>query len=328
MVVGEAKLLTTSSNLCEGGLSYFSPEELLGVLHHSSIGRNGHGILFTGDSMTRQLMLRVVSYLRREAHFSEHYFHEDGLYVMYENEDALMVLDAEGKADMYDELREYFPGYLAAADEIVLSAKRNTKEKTHVLKRGRLLLAMMFQWETKPSVYRKEFLRMQQIPLHIAAFMYWWQNKDPVSDIDDYMKAVESKLADEAPAFQKMALHKEYIFLTTPWTDPGLFGGVEARRRIERNAKVSSWIASKQSVDSSSGTRWGLLDYSSIAEAEHLPKTKDGIHYMCIWTPKYPLPVKMQKYNYQNCTDPMGLAVLQWLAHSLASGLTHPQRGG
>jgi hypothetical protein len=58
-----------------------------------------------------------------------------------------------------------------------------------------------------------------------------------------------------------------------------------------------------------------LLDYSNMAEVHHFPKTKDGIHYMCIWTPKYPDVVKMQKYNANNCEDPMGLAVVQWLAN-------------
>ncbi|EKF32731.1 hypothetical protein MOQ_003415 [Trypanosoma cruzi marinkellei] len=39
---------------------YLSPLEALSILHHASIGRNGRGIIITGDSMLRQLLLRLM----------------------------------------------------------------------------------------------------------------------------------------------------------------------------------------------------------------------------------------------------------------------------
>lgn len=299
---------------CNNAFRYFGRIELASILHHASIARNGRGILFTGDSMIRQLMLRVVSYIRGEAYFSEHYFHQDGLYLLYEDSDELLVLDGAGKSRASRELQALFPGYLPAAEVASLGSSYGSDK--------RVLLAMMFQWETKPSVHRKEFTRMLHSPLHVAAFMYWWQNKDAITDIEPYEKAVEAYAAQEASHWQKLLAHRDYIFVSTPWTDPGLFGGVEPAMRTARNKKIWEWISGlqKRSMSPDSATRWSFLDYSGLADAHHLPKTKDGIHYMCIWTPKFPDTITMQKYNYNDCRDPMGLAVVQWLAHTISSG--------
>jgi hypothetical protein len=115
--------------------------------------------------------------------------------------------------------------------------------------------------------------------------------------------------------------------VTTPWTAPKIFGGVEPHTRIARNEKTARWINDRRAAAEEVGggaslsTRWSLLDFSSIAEVEHMPKTKDGIHYMCIWTPKYHEAVTHQKFNYNGCRDPMSLAVVQWLAHIVVTGL-------
>ncbi|CUG93484.1 GPI-anchored surface protein, putative [Bodo saltans] len=330
--VAESKLLRVSSCTTptsdgegdRGTFSYFTPTELVTILHRASIGKNGRGILFTGDSMMRQLMLRIVFFIRRERHFSEHYFHQDGLYILRERGDALTVLDGAGKAATASLLHQFYPGYLTEGNSNI------RKDQDHP--DGDVLLALMFQWETKPSVFRSDFRRMSSIPLHIAAFMYWWQNKDPLTDIEQYMRAVEQHVQSEEPTFAAAKQTKDYIFVTTPWTSPKLFGGVEPQVRIARNEKISKWVndrrgAAEELTNSANGvapitptTRWSLLDFSSIAEVEHMPKTKDGIHYMCIWTPKYHEVVTHQKYNYNGCRDPMGLAVVQWLAHIVVTG--------
>lgn len=319
--VTESKLLRVGS-CSHAGFTYFTPEELVTVLHRASIGRNGRGILFTGDSMVRQLMLRIVYFIRRERYFSEHYFHQDGLYILREGGDALTVLDDRGKSATENSLQRFYPGYLQGGASI-------PEAEDDPSNLGRVLLAMMFQWETKPSNYRSDFKRVPDTPLHIAAFMYWWQNKDPITDLDAYMRAVEEHVGNGEAPFAASRTYKDYVFVTTPWTAPKLFGGVEPATRLSRNAKVATWIAERRAASeaSSSHTRWSLLDFSAIAEVEHLPKTKDGIHYMCIWTPKYHEVVTHQKYNYNGCRDPMGLAVVQWLAHTVAFGLKQAPRG-
>jgi hypothetical protein len=160
---------------------------------------------------------------------------------------------------------------------------------------------VLFLWDAKPSAFRREFLTVRP-RLHVAAFMYWWQNKDKLSDIDGFVDAVDGHMARHAGA--------RLVFLTTPWTAAKTFGGVEDRNRLPRNARVAKWVAGSAAAD-----RMHLLDFAAIADAKQFSKTLDGIHYMCIWTPKVPEAVTAQKENGRGCTDPMNYAVAQWLVN-------------
>ena len=296
--------------------SYLTPQEMVFILRKSSIELNGQGILFSGDSIVRQMMLRIVAHIRNQRTFSEHYFHVDGMYVLWKDHDELFVLDHAGIESHYDLIEKFYPGYNP-------KSLMRRRRKTAAAAGGpggqssaeNVVLVMMFQWETQPSVFRKDIVQMPNVPLHVAAFMYWWDNKGHLSDVDEYMLTIETKHKEEHD-FAAAA----YFYVTTPWTDPGIFGGVDTDKRIARNSKMTQWVQQKLSAAKSQRT-YGVVDFAGLAEVEHLNKTLDGIHYMCIWLPKVPELVRRQKYNYDRCRDHMNMAVVQWMAHALGHAL-------
>lgn len=174
------------------------------VLHyHSSVIGKYHdrrGILFSGDSMMRQLFLSLIAMIRNVRRPVDHYFHMDALYVMYADRDALIVLDnANKKAPTTAKiLREWFPGYLGDADG---------QDGGYSTGPDAPLLAMLYLWDTKPDTHRHEPFRMGKLSLHIAAFMYWWQKMD-ISTIDKYLSSTKQHLMQNSL--------QSYVYVTTP----------------------------------------------------------------------------------------------------------------
>ncbi|ORC87339.1 uncharacterized protein TM35_000221380, partial [Trypanosoma theileri] len=144
---------------------YFSPRVALSILHHASIGRNGRGILITGDSMMRQVMMRLMFFLRGEEVFSEHYFHHDGLYVVFEDRDELII---ELKCQHNSLLDTYFPGYRTPSTE-------NSTCPHAAQLGGRVVAIFLFLWDPTPLTFREDVFRMKIPPVHLASFMYWWK---------------------------------------------------------------------------------------------------------------------------------------------------------
>ena len=293
---------------CHTGKSrYFSRPEAVSLLRHLTVlstkgkvdGGRG-GILFSGDSMMRQLFLRVISYIRGEDVVSEHYFHYDGLYVLRKGSDALIPLaDTATKETHSTILNTFYPGYLKSGGRQLTQSEKDD-----------VVVCFLFQWDTKPSAFRKDFLSMPSVPVHVAAFMYWWSKKEPLSTVDPYLKEMDRFLATPAQR------HKKYVYVTTPWTAPKTFGGVENPVRVPRNDRLASWVLGG-SPPLNGGAQKLLLDYAGVADSKTFTKTVDGIHYMCIWTPKYPEVVNNQKENGRQCSDPMNLAVIQYLFNLL-----------
>lgn len=309
---------------------YFTSLEALAVLRHAANGgsnirvdttnsdapQRGRGILFTGDSMMRQLWLRLVALLRGQRFISEHYFHHDGLYVLRRTGDAIIPLANDADKEVPSVrlvLDAFFPGYLRRPKKPLSLFDANGDDDG-----GEVLLAMLFLWDPKPSTFRVDFRAIKPY-VHIASFMYWWSNKEPVRQIDPYVAATE-ELWKSLPSEE--AEKTKFVFLTTPETAPKTFGGVEAENRLPRNALVADWML-RQTTDAgtAAGGRRGpsklLLDFSGIAAARAMTKTVDAIHYMCIWTPKLGTVTNNQKNNGRGCTEAMNLAVSQWLLHLL-----------
>ena len=269
----------------------------------------GKGVLFSGDSMMRQLFLGVIALLRGEETFiADHYFHVDAVYVIATSGHDLLAPIAGNKVSkalaarrvgdvvtVGNAIAGHFAGYSGFA-----SATGTPPSKD-------VLLAMMFNWETKPSVHRKEFVAMQP-NLHVAAFMYWWQNKDPLSDLDSYLATLEAYDAASGN------VPSRFVWVTTPWTSPKLFGGVEQSVRVERNDRMLKWITNRP--PRAEGRRHGVLDFAAIADSKHMVKTRDGIHYGCILTPKWPDQVTGMKDNGLGCRDPMNRAVVAYFLHA------------
>ena len=319
------------------------------------------GILFTGDSMMRQLMLHLISAvrdggggMRRSSSASaspslsddrgspmDHYFHTDALYVVRRGgSDALIVLDsAASKTEPFAArtLRRWFPGYL---DEPI--ASEDSFGDDGVGEDDDVLFAILYLWDIMPSTHRKEPFRMPRLALHIGAFMYWWNNKGQLAELEPYLAAMTSHLAANP--------QQAFIHVTAPATKEGTFGGVLDSIRIPRNRRMALFVdeedharhqqqqqqqknaggeghgAAAEAAHLGRRQRW-LLDFSGIADANNvapsdgggasssplISKTADGIHYGCIWLPKYPETVKGMKDNGMGCKDPMNAAVSQWL---------------
>jgi hypothetical protein len=157
--------------------------------------------------------------------------------------------------------------------------------------------------------------------VHVAAWMYWWQKRDPLSDLDGYTAAMDKYHG----AIEDAASATTYVYVTTPWTRDGVFGGVDEKIRVARNTCARNWLLSSATSSASGGAgavRRMLLDYSGIAGLKKFPKTRDEIHYMCIWTKKLPDLVTAQKYVPENkCVDRVNAAVSQMLVHLLAQRL-------
>jgi hypothetical protein len=283
---------------CINSFRYYTRREVVELLSHAMVHRKNlrGGILFTGDSMVRQLFLRLISFIRGEEIISEHYYHQDGLYVLWDDRDAMIPLTGPAKAQYKTLLANLFPGYLGDGKPL--------EPDTSLSK---VVVAMMFQWDARPTQFRTDFQKMNA-PLHFAAFMYWWTKKEALNAADQYMANVDSHLRDKPSD-----LRGRYVYITTPWTAPGTFGGVDSSIRVPRNERLTNWI-----LTSKAKSPKYLLDFSGLADAVKLTKTADGIHYMCIWTPKYNELVNHQKENGRECSDPMNLAVVQWMMHVVA----------
>ena len=295
---------------CEGGshFTYLSPAQVIALLHRLTVRTpTRRGILFSGDSMVRQLFLGVVSLARGTTVVSEHYFHQDGLYLLHmDGRDEIVVLTPNNKQKYASVLAHFFQGYQSGGGS--------------GSSRGTVRIAMMFMWDIKPSTYRKEAVTTMApyLSTHIASFMYWWNNKGRLEEIEPYLSVVRSNLLTKPDStIDNSGLL--YRFVNTPPTAPKTFGGVDDAVRMPRNKRVSEWTGELESALLTQDRPVPVVvDYAAIAEGtKAISKTKDGIHYSCIWTPKYPEQVSGQKDNGRGCTDPMNTAVAQWLLRTL-----------
>ena len=262
--------------------------------------------LFTGDSMMRQLWLRLVAVLRDEDVFSEHYFHFDGLYVITRNGDQMVPLRDNAAIDPLSALvlRKHFPGarWLSSQQKVDAGLAEGGPQPD-----DEILFASLYQWDPEPKRFRKDFIAIRP-RLHLSSFMYWWKGS-AADEFQEYTKSVD-KLHDE---FQQQSNKYHFIYVTTPWTRPGVFGGVgEATRRL-RNDLAWAWIRQNDDYNKTNQVTRHLLDFEGLAEVRRWPKTSDEIHYGCIWTPQLSKRIRGQKENGQDCRDPMNRALLHWV---------------
>ena len=116
----------------------------------------GKRILITGDSMMRQVFLRLIDILRGQPYSIEHYYHTDSYYVSSYTDDKIVVGITSEKA----------PNVIA--DKV---------------------FEMYYFWDHHPSKFKKIFEWVKP-DIHIASFMYWWKGREPFTDIDKYMKTI------------------------------------------------------------------------------------------------------------------------------------------
>ncbi|KEG10955.1 hypothetical protein DQ04_03111000 [Trypanosoma grayi] len=287
---------------------YFSPREALSILHHASISRNGRGIVVSGDSMMRHLLLRLVFFLRGEEVFSEHYFHSDAVYVVYEERDEILI---PPRCTHRALLETYFPGYnVTSPDGAPCGLSAPLTE--------RVVAAFLFVWDVTPRRFREDVFLIENPPVHLAAFMYWWKRGvDHADDIRQYFTRLRRRVSATK---MHRAVTTDYVFYTTPWTDSLAGHVLPEDARVVRNTHARSSIREMQrelGEDGKMGPRFSLVDFAAIADVRHVNRTMDLLHFMCNWIPEFPREVQKQKYNGVGCRDPTNLAVVQWTLHLL-----------
>eukprot|EP01059_Diplonema_ambulator_P010423 TRINITY_DN20469_c0_g1_i1.p1 TRINITY_DN20469_c0_g1~~TRINITY_DN20469_c0_g1_i1.p1 ORF type:complete len:427 (+),score=57.82 TRINITY_DN20469_c0_g1_i1:176-1282(+) len=221
----------------------------------------GKRVLFSGDSIMRQIYIRLIGVLRGQSVFIEHYYHQDSYFGCNEEADDWLVVGGI--------------------------------QKGKLLGNGKpAVVELYYRWDPFPAKHRAGMTEIEP-DYHFASHMYWWKGKEPLQYID--------KFVQDAHGYARSHPQYRLFYLTTPWTTDGTFGGVDAAKRIPRNAYVSSQLLAP------SLHNIYMLDYSAYADIRKFEKTADGIHYMCIWRPKYPEPIKPKdsKIKATNCEDPM-----------------------
>ncbi|EKG04910.1 hypothetical protein TCSYLVIO_004026 [Trypanosoma cruzi] len=291
---------------------YFSPLEALSILHHASIGRNGHGIIVTGDSMLRQLLLRLMFFLRGEEVFAEHEFHCDALYVVYEDRDELILSFTCAYAAL---IETYFPGYQGHM--------KNKTSCAHFLQSERVVAIFLYLWDPLVNDFREDAFRIRSPPVHLASFMYWWQRgEERLGGLTRYFHRLRSRMVSDKKAFGIPAT--KYVFFTTPRTEALPSFLFPDDLRLERNAFAWKNLQSMEEELDTGGfgtAMMSLVDFAALADLRRISRTDDLIHFMCTWRPKSPRKVSSMKTAHVTCQDPVNLAVVQWTLHLLWTGL-------
>ncbi|RNF05096.1 hypothetical protein TraAM80_04743 [Trypanosoma rangeli] len=291
---------------------YFSSLEALSILHYASIGYNGYGIVVSGDSMMRQILLRLMFFLRGEELFAEHYFHFDALYIVYEDHDELALsFNCTHRAL----LAKYFPGYKVGSN---MGASCDG-----VQPRERVLAILLFLWDPVVGEFREDPLLMQGPPLHLASYMYWWKERsDSVQDLTQYFRRVKSRRFDNATKVNRTRIN--YIYFTTPRLE--LVGPHVVPNDVRLKRNTLAWNALKSMQEEWDKVGAGkppisLVDFAALADVRRLRRTGDLMHFMCTWNPSSPGEISRIIITHASCRDPMNLAVVQWTLHLLWTGL-------
>lgn len=260
--------------------------------------------------MVRQLFEALVCMVRGMEGCVEHPYQADALYVQYRGRDAHYILhnDNVRKSQPVSRiLSEWFPGYLPdapATPSVDFPDVEGSNDKEP-------LTAILFLWDPKPTTFRKEPMRMANLSLHVASFMYAWTEDN--DKIEPYMNAMDKHLRDNP--------HQTFVFLSQPPISEGVVRGITEPLRVARNIKMAEWVIDRKGPNEDSAKcegpcrRW-LVDYSEIVEVNRhrniIPRP-DGLHFGCSWREVFPEQIKSLRYNRNECKDRMNYAVLQWL---------------
>ena len=315
------------------------------------------GIIFTGDSITRNIFNAIVAHIRNERVTSEHYYHRDALYVLHPSTDSVTMLNSEGKKEKCGILKSFFPGY-----ELSRNVFKKCSWKTNLNSRKEWpLFAILFVWDVTPGSYRVDTVRMSNIALQIGGYAYWWYATKNMSlkggsigikgadidvPVDPYLDAVSRTMEQTDTA-------RRFVWMTTPLvsfehTLLPMFGPLG-----ERNLKMARWVKNAtpfatplsymSPLDLRNVTedpfdpdiearnsqevytfinkekRRYLFDLAGMADISRMAgvRPRDGLHYPCSWAPRKPAAITRLRSNKHHCRDPLNANAVQWLLHLL-----------
>lgn len=262
------------NRLCD--FQYLDPVELLAVLRKLSAGRR---IIICGDSMMRNLFMRLVALLRGQRLVVEHYFGNDAQYTVFPEGDLLQVT-AQGS---FNSSVHFKPG------------------------RDAILNVYYFR-DTDQTMWRPEPLS-EAAPLVIYSFMYWWHGQNAGTVLQPFLQRWERRIR-ESP-------ETTFVFLTAPiptvanYSDQKLCDKeqCELRNTVTKHFFRAPGIANI-------AHRFNLVDFDGIATVGPWIPKKDALHYQCSFDPFFPNPISDRpRGDGKGCLDPMNHALLQWIVH-------------
>eukprot|EP00754_Rhynchopus_humris_P029902 Rhum_TRINITY_DN15244_c2_g1::Rhum_TRINITY_DN15244_c2_g1_i1::g.143564::m.143564 len=243
----------------------------------------GERIVVSGDSMMRQMYLRLIQTIRNdrpekedEFEYSEHYYHQNSYYAASTTKDVFLIqkdMPANSTIDLY------FPN----------------KADIH--------FELIFVWDPVPETYSRTPFRLQPTTI-IAGFFYWWNS--PVHKIDPYLTVLDEFLVDN-PGIQ-------YFHMLTSWVKTVRADAVVSDSlRRERNLYLTERLATFSNAHT--------LDYAAFADIRHFPKTSDRLHYGCIYRKEYPAVLTLSESMIMKtgCTDPINRQWVVMLLSALAA---------
>ena len=303
-------------------LSYFTPIEVLALLRN--VSANGTSkVLFSGDSMVRQLFLRFVSYLRGdESPVIEHAAWGDITYVVYATGDALQVRLRKFWEQKKSVRMKAPPPYLK---------KKKVYTEPVLQCNGDCLLQMEFYWDCYEESFNKRLFRQFDPGMHIHSFMYWFV-PNRWKGLSRFLQFV----ADHAAAVAQSGMGEyHHVYLNTPLLVPVSESVVTKNNAIVlRNRQLWRWAAATQArllaLQNDTGRppnqTISIVDFSGLYElakqdagsivADVMPR-KDDKHFMCTLEPKYPLRITSSRGDAMGCIDRSNLAVAFHLLHLL-----------
>ena len=243
----------------------------------------GERVVFSGDSMMRQIYLRLIQTIRNdrpekedEFEYSEHYYHQNSYYAASTTKDVFLIqknMPANSTIDLY------FPN------------------------KGDIHFELIFVWDPIPESFSRTPFRLHPTTI-IAGFFYWWNS--PVHKIDPYLTALDEFLVDN-PGTQ-------YFHMLTSWVKTIRADAVVSDSlRTERNL----YLTERLEIFPNAHT----LDYAAFADIRHFPKTSDRLHYSCIYRKEYPAVLTLSESMIMKtgCTDPINRQWAVMLFSALAA---------
>ena len=179
---------------------HFSPHEMVSMLYKiSHVTKNTRrGVLFSGDSMTRQLMMRLIYYIRGNKIISEYIKRGDILYILYSTHDRIYYLNnPTDYAKVGHILMKFYPNYYRSTSTL---GDEN-------LKIDDILFTLLYIKKVKPDPNPSWLDMFDSAPLHISSLMYHWNKQGQVSVLDPFFSKVNSILN---------STYQHFIWLTTP----------------------------------------------------------------------------------------------------------------
>ena len=231
----------------------------------------GERIVFSGDSMVRQMYLRLIEMIRNdrpekedEFEYIEHYYHQDSYYAASAEKDVLLMQWGLPDNSTVD---QYFPN------------------------RSDIQFELVFVWDARPDTFSR--VPFQALPTTIiAGYFYWWKGDSPASQIDPYITALSG--------FLQANPGTHYYNVPAPWVEGRAhFGIISNEVRTARNKYVSEKLAGLSNAH--------VLDFASFADIRHFEKTEDLLHYACIYKMRFPAAIRLKESKIKpgGCHDPI-----------------------